>query len=288
MADDGEIEDAFERGRRVGQLEGIPFRGIQSLESWLPGAHFEFYSSWFDSFVRYERSLVENLRLVHRMRWLSRRDALETKTGTQPNEPLPWRLREIEEEIKAELLEARLAVDAEIKEGRGRACVVAALRAAPQRPVSVVEYANVAAFVEQDRRRAVRDWPHREAAAGADFGHGWQLENPFRRWDTTRWRISWLCGPNKLIWADDEELYGEEGDVTNEVYANESLDSSERYANDGRVWLLGKIHTRTGLDRALVDLTLYAMRERNSLVAAANAVAEASAKERHRRPDDEV
>ncbi len=257
MADKRELAEEFERGRRFGRQEGAPFEGgIAPFGPWLPGARWKFKISWFESYVEYEREVMANLRQLQRTRWLDRKHGQVTVPEAE--------LDRLEEAIKRELREVRQAVDSELAEGRGRHGVVEAMRASPERPGSAVEYGDLASFVRQDRRRAVGDWPRREDAGGADFGHRWQLENPFRRWQTTSWRISWLCQSGN----------GDEG--TNEIYALEFVKSRRGTRSTGRVWLLGKLSTLAAVEGALGDLQLYAMDERNSLIAAAAAVAAAS------------
>jgi len=152
--------------------------------------------------------------------------------------------------------------------------MVEALRASPQRLASVVEFPDVVSFVEQDQRRGLADWPNREDAGGVDLGIYWRLENSFRRWETTTWRISWLS---------KEATYRNE-DHTDEIYAIEF--PGRLGLETGRVWLLGTLHTRSAVDRALDDLRVYAIGERNSVAAAAAAVA-AVMKEENVKPSRE-
>jgi hypothetical protein len=177
-----------------------------------------------------------------------------------------------------------MSTDAFLEEGCGRPCVAAALRAVPQRPETVAEYDAAAAFVTEDVRRGTIYPTHVSLRPDGTFGVEWRLENPFRRWETTSWSIGWLCGPFKDVreaaegepWFEEEE---QEANATHEVYAIESLDDSDPFAEDGRVWLLGRIHKRAGLKRALGEMQLHAMRDRNSLIAAADAVAAAEREE---------
>ena len=246
MADDRDIEEAFERGRLVGQREGFAFNGVPPVAPWSHGAKFRFKTSWFDSFVAYERDVLDDLRRAQHGRWVER------ETDYEAN------LTQLQERLKVELSAVRSAVDRELEEGRGRPCVVEAMRALPQRPLSVCEYESLDAFVDQDRRRAVFDWPSRRDAAGADYGYRWRLENPFKRWETTQWRVSWLC---------------EDDDSTKEVYAIEFL--PEEAGGSGlfrRVWLLGKLQHWGAAEQVLGDLQRYAQNERNSLIVAAKAV----------------
>ena len=291
MADDREIEEVFERGRRVGQLEGIPFQGVQSIGSWLPGARFTFFSSWFESFVRYERHVVESLRELQRMRWLLQQGVVEAKTSVLLSGHSKETLEHLEQEIQDELMRVRWAVDGTLEEGCGRASVVGALRASPQRPVSVTEYDDAAAFIAEDPRRGIRNPEHVAVRPGTSFGNYWRLENPFRRWETSSWCIAWLCDPHKPLWEaweDEEWFVADEEDVTNEVYAIEALDKSNPFAEDGRVWLLGAIQKRASINRALDELKLHAMRDRNSLVAAADAIAAEQAEEASDRRHDQA
>jgi hypothetical protein len=172
-------------------------------------------------------------------------------------------LAEHEERIKAELSRARCAVDAELAEGRGHACAVEALRASPQRPASVVEFPDVATFIEQDPIRGLPASMEVQDAGGADFGKDWNLENLFRRWETTTWRISWL--------GNDEMPLRRGVEVNNEVYAVEL--GGWLGIEPGRVWLLGKLRTLPAVEKALRELFHEGRQERNSLAAAAASVA---------------
>jgi hypothetical protein len=99
----------------------------------------------------------------------------------------------LQRRIEAELSAVRDAVDGELEEGRGRSCVVDAMRRAPNRPFGVREFRDVEAFVAEDPRRALQDSSTQRNLGGAEYGYRWRLEDPIRRWSTTRWRISWLC-----------------------------------------------------------------------------------------------
>jgi hypothetical protein len=217
------------------------------------------------------------------MRWLEHSARPDTSGNLQvPSEP-PAALEKLEREIKAELWKVRAAVDCELEEGRGRVCIVEAMRALPQRPWAVIEYANVISFLKEDPRRGVGDRSRRVAAGGADFGFDWQLENPFKRWETGRWRISWLCAMKKLDDEGQDWFYSGDEDVTDEVYACEAVKGQ---SPQGRIWLLGKLGTREAVDRALEELTRHAMNERNSLIAAAESVARVSHEEGKRLRSD--
>jgi len=272
MADRSEFDRGFEEGLRLGRVEGHLFEDLPRTGA-LPGARFAFYRSLFDSYADYERQAIAQLRAIQHVRWSARRGDPDPSSRAEVE---AVRLDELEAAASRELWRARVAVDAELEAGRGRACVVEAMRAQPQTPASVAEYA-MEEFVAEDRRRGVFDWPARLDLGGADFGSAWSLEDPFRRWLTTGWRISWLCDHDKFM-GDDELVHGDGDEATAEVYALEvwPRDVDRREA---RVWLLGKLHTRAAVDRALDDLQLHAMRERNSVVAAAEAVARISAEE---------
>jgi hypothetical protein len=266
MADQEEIDAAFERGRRVGQLEGSTFAGI-SPSGLLPGAEFIFERSYFHSFVRYERALIDNLRYLERLRWSSLGGDLLMPGGHDPNQ--------LEVEIKDELWRVRGAVDTELEEGRGDGMIIEAMRASPQLPATVLEYSSVEEFIAEDPRRAITGAPQPDLA-GSDHGVGWSLENPFRRWETTSWRISWLF--DHEVGFSSPDVHSDEGDGTTEVYAAEGRPVESRGFGGGRVWLLGKLRTRAAVGRAVDDL-VGAMRERNSLVAAAASVARVEAEE---------
>lgn len=299
-----ELEETFERGRRLGRREGLPFAGIPRVFPFTHGADFRFDRSWFDSFLHYERQILEELRNAQRARWSEQRDRdaltgeladAEVRARTAPVEigDLPWprrwlllRLRpwleslenaradlaahdrrgtgleQLQRRIEAELSAVRKAVDAELEEGRGRPCVVHAMRQDPNRPVGVREFTDVEAFVSEDPRRALPDWPRRRDAGGADYGYGWRMEDPVRRWNTTRWRVSWLCE--------------HEPAPTYELYAAERSARPEDGPSTGRVWLLGVLHDAPAVDETLGELERHAQPERNSLVAVAEAVRRAT------------
>ncbi|HWT90509.1 MAG TPA: hypothetical protein VN179_05285, partial [Solirubrobacterales bacterium] len=174
----------------------------------LPGAQYRFRYSLFESFLQYERDVTVNLRHLQQLLW---------ERGQDPE------LLQLEEEVRQELWIARGAVDTELEEGRGRAEVVRAMRASPQVPESVLEYASAAEFLAEDPRRGA---PVGEGQlGGADFGFRWSLEHPFKRWITTRWRVSWLGEPSLFMWGNDEAVHSDEGQGTTEVYAVEFLDA---------------------------------------------------------------
>lgn len=302
-----DIEEAFERGRAVGRVEGLAFEGVARIVPWTLGAQFRVKSSWFLSYVDYEREVLEDLRRVQRARsdeQTSIRDhqsrvALATnfaKRAPQEARDLPWiqrrwllwsrpwlnevtdaesmladsqsreaMLRTLEQSIADQLSRVAAAVDVELEEGRGRACVVDAMRRVPNRPSGVREYRDVREFVLEDPRRALPTLRGETDAGGEDFGSKWRLEDPVRRWNTTRWRVSWLY------------------DTTHELYAIEYM---KPHLPNGpptdRVWLLGVLHDRADVDHLILELETYAQRERNSLVALAHAVSAACAARRVR------
>jgi hypothetical protein len=170
--------------------------------------------------------------------------------------------------IREQLHLVREAVDAELAFGHGYACTVEAIRSSPTRPLGVHEFVTVETFVHGDRRRVLWGADGRMGAGGEDYGFSWRLENPLRRWLTTRWRVSWLS-----IADGDGET------PTYEVYAIEfcGAGSSEE---TGRVWLLGKIRSRGTISAILPELEEHAQGERNSLVVVAEAIQTASRAER--------
>jgi hypothetical protein len=180
-------------------------------------------------------------------------------------------LTELEKDIRAELQEATAAVDFELEEGRGKRCLVAAVRATPQTPEDVVEYTSDVEFLEEDPRRG--RWREDGSAdlGGADWGMRWSLEDSFDRWRTTRWRISWLCEVNRFMLSDESTIHSDRGEATTEIYALEFIDDWRR-TRTGRVWMLGKLATSGAVQRALDELIAYAIHERNSLVVAAQEV----------------
>jgi len=300
-----DVEQAYKVGLLEGERRvGRPFKGIPRVSPWNIGVEFRFDTSWFESYAAYERDAREELRQVQRWRWLEakqggqaedrlreareaeraqleslrdsrrrwralrraaqawRAEIFSLEAGAATQEAREARLRQLEQTIEDEIHAAVRAVDAELEEGRGRRCVIDAMRAQPQRPPGVRELRDLGAFIDGDRRRGVIDWPERHDAGGADFGFYWRLEDPLRRWETTEWRVSWLC-------------IGE--DPTHELYALEFLpEAGRRDQRTGRVWLLGKLSDWNAVEAAIGDLERYAQRERNSLIAVATAVRNAS------------
>jgi hypothetical protein len=215
---------------------------LASLEAWVQGER--------------ERQVVDDwLARWQRGRALraSKRELDRTRAALGDGRDLDARLERLQHRVWLELRAVRAAVDAELEEGRGRQCIVQALRALPNRPPGIREFRDVEAFVEGDRRRAVGDWPTRIDAAGEDYGYGWRLEDPSRRWDCSEWRVSWI-GP-------------ETGD-TRELYAVETRPRSERHS-DGRVWLLGRFDHRDEMRAVVSELESHGQKERNSLAALA-------------------
>jgi hypothetical protein len=282
MADHQELKEAEDRGRRIGQFEKTAFRIMPSVGTWLPEIRFTFFLTWSRSFADHERRLVDNLREIQRIRWLLEHDP--EAAPPIPSPPSASTLLRLEGEYEAEVWKARHSIDEFLDEGCGRACVVAALRAIPQRPATAIEYDDTAGFVSEDERRGTIYPTHVALQPNASFGIDWRLENPFRRWETTSWSIGWLCGPFKeMREAGDGEPWFEEDEraanATHEVYAVESLDVSNPFAEDGRVWVLGTLHKLASINRALQEMRLHAIRDRNSLVAAADAIAAAEREE---------
>ena len=159
--------------------------------------------------------------------------------------------------IRDQLHEVRRVVDRELEFGRGYACTVEAIRSAATRPCGVHEFARVEAFVHGDRRRLHWGADGQMGAGGEDYGFRWRLENPLRRWLTTRWRVSWLS------------IADREGTTpTYEVYAIE-FPGGDRNEETGRVWLMGKVENRDMIHAILPELEQHAQRERNSLVVVA-------------------
>jgi hypothetical protein len=260
VSTDAELEEAFERGRRFERRQRLLFEGVTRAAPWAHGVEFDSNGSWFESCATYERKLREERRRVEHGLWLARREGEKAR----PEEVQA--LSEADAVIASELAKVVRAVDEVLDEGRGCAHAIAGMRADPQRPDGVVEFPDLDVFVEEDMRRAVFDWPSRRDAGGADFGHEWQLEDPFRRWETTRWRISWLCESASRL-RDGEQ-------PTQEVYALEipaerSVRSGQRR---GRVWLLGTLPDWKMAEQLLGTLQPHARRGRNSVVVAASAV----------------
>ncbi len=172
--------------------------------------------------------------------------------------------------IRDQLHEVRSAVDRELEFGRGYTCTAEAIRGAPTRPRGVREFASVEAFVHGDRRRLHWGAGGRMGAGGEDYGFRWRLENPLRRWLTTRWRVSWLSIADREGVTPTYEVYAIEfpgGDISDET---------------GRVWLMGKIESRDTIHAILPELERRAQRERNSLVVIAQRIQNAARAEQQR------
>ncbi len=184
----------------------------------------------------------------------------EAKRDFTRHEEAATQMARIQRVIEAELITAQQAVDAELDTGRGHKCTVEALRAAPVRPATVREYPDIRTFLDDDPRRALIGGPGLPDAGGEDHGWEWHLENPLRRWEITRWRLSWLC----------METGGYK--PTYEIYAVEIIQTDP--PAKGRVWLMGVIRDRHRVVDVLSELEQYAQRERNSLVLVASRICE--------------
>jgi hypothetical protein len=172
--------------------------------------------------------------------------------------------------IRDQLHEARRVVDRELEFGRGYACTMEAIRSEPTRPRGVHEFANVELFVRSDRRRAHWGAGGRIDAGGEDYGFRWRLENPLRRWLTTRWRVSWLSIADRTSETPTYEIYAIEFP---------GRDPSE---GGGRVWLMGRIESRDTIRAIMPELEQRAQRERNSLVVVAQRICDATRAEQQR------
>jgi hypothetical protein len=94
------------------------------------------------------------------------------------------------------------------------------MRSVPNRPSGVREYRDIGEFLREDAERPA--WAGASDKGGLVFGDWWRLEDQVRRWDTTRWRVSWL------------------DDSTREVYAIECVEPRpSARPTTARVWLLG-------------------------------------------------
>lgn len=304
-ASEEELDEVYQRGLQQGRREGtlgplLPT--LPAFEPWTRGVSFQPLRSWFDSLVAFERGVTENLREAELAHWtLQQKRAdlageIERTAGkrrggaggwvgravasglhlAQPQNEFDDCERQIalaeraQRFISIQLCAARDAVDAELEYGRGYACTVEAMRSAPIRPRGVHEFASVEAFVHGDRRRMLWRADGRVGAGGGDYGFNWRLENPLRRWLTTRWRVSWLSIADR-----NDEI------PTHEVYAIE-FPGGEASEESGRVWLMGKIESHDTIYSILPELQQRAQRERNSLVVVAQRVRDAAQRERVR------
>jgi hypothetical protein len=191
------------------------------------------------------------------------REALEARLEHDARDA---RLAQLQRRIEDELWPVREAVDEQRAEGHGRASIVAALRAVPSRPPHVREYPTRAAFAAEEPRRALDPRAADPELGGMTFGWDWRLENPLRRWDTTRWEVGWLSIGSEATW---------------EIYAAERLPGEgDEGPRAGRVWLIGTLRRRDMVREVLEEYQRHAIRERNSLAALAEAVRYAQERER--------
>jgi hypothetical protein len=258
------MEDAFRRGRTVGQREGQVFQGVPAVPGVTRGATWSFERSWLASHIDYERAVTAQLRHVQHLRhdrWRAERAVgfpPRTLAGRIARSELGNSIRrrrrpgallsDVQELVEDELWRVRWAVDEELERVGAPDIVVRAIRWPPVRPAGVREIDRVETFLDQDARRGPHQQTGRRDAGGWDFGLRWNLENPLARWEITAWRISWLANS------------------TREVYAIE-----HRGQDTGRVWLIGVVSDEDRL-RETMDVVQPAMRERNSLVVAATAL----------------
>ena len=208
--------------------------------------------------------------LVERWRLRRSRPRLDVRRAVFRSRPerdaRDARLGQLQRRVETELRRVREAVDEQRADGRGRASIVAALRAVPSRPPHVREYFTRTAVAAEDPRRALDPRAADPELGGMTFGWDWRLENPLRRWDTTRWEVGWLSVGSEATW---------------EVYAAERLPGDgDEVPRSGRVWLLGTLRRRDVVRETLEEYQRHAMRERNSLAALAEAVRHAQERER--------
>jgi hypothetical protein len=265
----------FAAGMRAGRLEP-QFVGWQR-EPMLPAVRFRFDGDLFEALFSYERDVLFALRRVQELRWIGRQEERRSPVGARSGFD-DTALATRESGVERELHRIRAAVDSELEAGYGHRCQVEALRAEPEMPADAIEFASEEEFFAGDGRRGERFESGGLRLVGADFGFRWSLENPFRRWETTTWRICWLCEKGVFLSGGslapaEDRAQSDEGEATNELYAREEV-GTRGEPQGGRVWLLGKLSTTAAVFRALDDeLRRYAMGERNSLIVAADAIA---------------
>jgi hypothetical protein len=260
------VEEARQEGIAIGRRQVLPFEDLPCVRGVTTGTRYEPGRSRFDAYVAFERGAREDLRGIQRAGWAVGVLLAEPRSQAVAVDRIRqlWLLRVFRRFVDDQVRAAAEAVDAELEEGRGRRCVAEAMRHEPRRPAGVEELADLAPWVEDDPRRAIRGWPATRDAGGEDHGYHWRLEHPTRPWKASRWRISYLC-------LDDP---------THEVYAIELLwPPREDGSTTGRVWVLGRLRDRGLLRAALKELEEHAMRERNSLISAALAVRAAMARD---------
>lgn len=247
-------ERAYRAGYRDGMAEGqnpiFPFKGIPQIGFVTTGAKFTFERSWPESFIAYERAVLEQLRRVEEARVIN--------VDAQSND-YKAALERLQNDIERELRFVREAVDGEVRLSHLEKYVVDALRALSFRPEGVREYQTVEEFVAEDHRRGGYSQPGDLILFGAVYGSRWRLENPIARWNTTEWEVG-LLG---------------HGDGSAEVYAVEHFrtgGSHPRFGT-GRVWLLATPRN-VGVARDwLEESERNTQQERNSLVALATRLA---------------
>lgn len=170
----------------------LPFDDIPRVPGFTTGTEFKFDRSWFHSYLAYERGAREDLRHLQEAGWLIERDLREPLASPEvvDRQRRLVLIKSFERFVRDQIRAAQRAVDAELEEGRGIRCAVEAMRADPIAPPTITSVPDAIPWIEADLRRAVGDWPARRDAGGADYGYDWSLENPTRRWQTSRWRIS--------------------------------------------------------------------------------------------------
>lgn len=305
--DDGR-RAGFDEGVKVGRTEGMGFTAIPALVGVTRGASFAFESSWFHSYVAYERDLLDDLRRVQRERWIvagdgeavqarleeAQRDveAVEARLATASIVERWW-LRRTQPTIDGwrEAFEARLEHDARdarlAKLQRRIEDELWRVRKAvdEQRAEGHGRASTVAALrAVPSRPPHVREYTNRAVFVAEDSRRALdpraadpELGGMTFGWD---WRLeNPLRRWDTMRWEVGWLSIGP--GATWEVYAAERLpDDGDEGPRSGHVWLLGTLRRRQVVREALEECQQHAMRERNSLAALAEAVRHAQERER--------
>ena len=305
-----ELTAAYERGRKFGLHEALPFQGLADLTPHR-GVERE-----YRVVVQYEVDLIFALdraylksHMVAIQRDSARRAAEKLAAITTYDERLVgksslWaplfnayhrRLRSRERaeaadderaaereatavdrslsRIYEELQEVRDWLDDFVRDAEAYAYKRPTLRSDPKPqmpPDSVRVYNSVEDYVQENSARALKDWPRRKDAEGADYGYRWTWRDPDHPWIVTEWRISYIeklreVYARRLFPADDRE-YGwmmDRKPISQPVWLLRSSFSLPR--EDGDEW-------ESAEDRYLTRLQNYVMQRHNSLIAAAQPV----------------
>lgn len=299
--DNNALRDAYEDGRRDGLRDAAPLPDLpgRSRPAWTEqGSRIEGYLRYEEEAIGALHAAVEHReRRLGELQWAHEEltQAQEALTEQRRRPPVAlWRrvlaspIRAAREDVAhaatdrknaeerlaacdahiamlgSAISQCRYALDLELQAASRAPSRAAGLRREPYKPRWVHEYPDVEAFIAEDKRRALPDYPARRDAGGADYDYDWTLEDIDQPRLITQWRISWLSA----------------GGETDEIYARErrsdvpgACDSEENKTLAGRVWLLGRLSKRDAGDAVDKALDGVSMKEgRNTLVAAVESI----------------